>query len=392
MKKQYCWRWHGLGYYNIEALETWLGEQAQKGLILVECKGTCAKFRRQEPQNLCYRFDAVQGTQEEPDLDLRELYAQYGWRWVCRDAQGFHVYSAPAEQVQELHTDPQLQAVSLKKFVVRAMWGYAWGIFAGLLLVGVVAGSWIWGDTTLLDSFRYGTFRDVAALLLAVFLLINSTAEQLRLMGRYRRLKQGTPDGHAGSSRRAIWRSRGMWVILLCIVVVYYASGFVHLSLRQQMNIADYQDPLPFLRVEDIENPEEIVEADFGYDGMDYQNFLAIGKDFAAHTYMEARQVVDVGAMEGKVYLWTKYYDFRAEWLAQKAVEEWRHRALPHEAVDTLPTAGADQSYIKQRDEEASGIALRVGTRVVLVELYSGTQDLVQYADRYVEQLNNYAK
>ena len=78
------------------------------------------RFRREEPRPVRYRLTAARlegnvlfGPPDAPDAGEEALYAETGWHFICRQRE-FFIYACDDPAAPELHTDPAVQALSLK--------------------------------------------------------------------------------------------------------------------------------------------------------------------------------------------------------------------------------------------------------------------------------------
>ncbi len=108
--------------YDVEALESWLTDLAAEGLFLSEGGFFCGFgfFDRAAPRQVRYRLEAApkpygllsddDGSPEEADAALADAF---GWQYVARLGD-FYVYRTETPDAPELHTDPRVQALSVK--------------------------------------------------------------------------------------------------------------------------------------------------------------------------------------------------------------------------------------------------------------------------------------
>ena len=108
--------------YDVAAMETWLEQQAQKGLFLSAENGFFlgfACFEVGSPKRVRYRLDAVPKEKVFADFPENkasaiELAQEMGWEFVTERGV-FLVYRCMDDTLPELNTDPAVQAMSLKR-------------------------------------------------------------------------------------------------------------------------------------------------------------------------------------------------------------------------------------------------------------------------------------
>lgn len=89
--------------YEIDAMESWLDEQARKGCFLSQSHGRWLQFYRDTPRELRYRIDV------KPDPGYREdrvaAFRDMGWEYVCELSPQLDVYTCGDPTVPDLNTD-----------------------------------------------------------------------------------------------------------------------------------------------------------------------------------------------------------------------------------------------------------------------------------------------
>ena len=117
--------------YDMESCESWLAYMAGKGLFLERWGRYTAVFRPGPPQAVRYRLTAARlkglalfSAPSVPDAAEAELYAASGWEFVCAREE-FFFYCCKDPHAPELHTDPVVQAISLKMAVRSALYVFA---------------------------------------------------------------------------------------------------------------------------------------------------------------------------------------------------------------------------------------------------------------------------
>ena len=108
--------------YDVPAMESWLEEQALRGWFLSKEDGFflgLACFEAGAPKRVRYRLDAVpkeKAFAEYPEnkASAIELAQELGWEYVT-ERKEFLIYRCEDADLPELHTDPAVQALSLKR-------------------------------------------------------------------------------------------------------------------------------------------------------------------------------------------------------------------------------------------------------------------------------------
>ena len=132
--------------YDVEAMESWLSDMAAKGLVLTRDGFFFGfgNFEKTEPKTMRYRLEASKyrsGTLNEynPPEEAQELYEAMGWQYVA--ARGnFHIYCTEDPEARELHTDPQVQAITIDTLRRKIRRDIIFEVVWILLLVGIRVG------------------------------------------------------------------------------------------------------------------------------------------------------------------------------------------------------------------------------------------------------------
>ena len=110
--------------YDMEAVESWLTDQAKQGWYLERQGDYFGRFhfRKDVPRALPYRLvsslestTVLQQTRihgSPPPQEVLDLAAYSGWEYVAL-IEGFYVYRGTTEHPREMETDPVLQSCLL---------------------------------------------------------------------------------------------------------------------------------------------------------------------------------------------------------------------------------------------------------------------------------------
>lgn len=118
-----------LPYYliQIDAIESWLDDQAKKGLFLTEfARPGVMHFEKGEPRTVRYRIDVKRDIGTYGEKERIADYQEFGWRYVCELAADMDVYRCDDPDAPELNTDEEtLHEVLDKKLRSRYVWNGA---------------------------------------------------------------------------------------------------------------------------------------------------------------------------------------------------------------------------------------------------------------------------
>lgn len=115
-----------LPYYliQIDAIESWLDEQAKKGLFLTEfARPGVMHFEKGEPRTVRYRIDVKRDIGTYGEKERIADYREFGWKYVCELAADMDVYRCDDPDAPELNTDEETLHEVLDK---KLKTGYVW--------------------------------------------------------------------------------------------------------------------------------------------------------------------------------------------------------------------------------------------------------------------------
>ena len=112
--------------YDVEGIESWLEDLAEEGLFLTNDGFFCGFgfFHKEEPKKVKYRLQAKSShgsfvtDSYEPLKEEMELSRELGWEFVVSHGE-FFIYRSIEENVRELNSDPEVQAITLKEVKKR---------------------------------------------------------------------------------------------------------------------------------------------------------------------------------------------------------------------------------------------------------------------------------
>lgn len=295
--------------YDVEACESWLGDMAEQGLMLERWGGFEAHFRRETPRPVRYRLTAARlkgnvlfippGT---PDAGEEALYEEAGWHFVCRQNE-FYIYACDAPAAPEPHTDPAVQALSLKMACRSAVFSFVcWAIVIALRSSELFSG----------DGFLNLVEYPLTALVFAfcyLSLMLTSLQNLYCIFSLRRKLKRGLPPDHHKNWRwsaplhrcaNGLWRLALPFLIVLLFCVIFHPDRSAYLRNTEEEKAA-----MPFATMEDL------AEGTFVPDEERYQ-YSELRRSLLAPTiweYSESGQIVQGGRAVLDTYMTVDYYD-----------------------------------------------------------------------------------
>ena len=373
--------------YEVEACESWLTDMAAQGLFVEKLGRTLARFRRDLPQTVRYRLTAarLKGSwldivPSEPLSTEKALYAEYGWEFICSQ-QEFFLYACQDPQAPELHTDPAVQALSLK-MARKSAW---WALLGGLAVLAVQY--FLNGRGRLARLLVEMPLLSLCMYLYLFGVLFLAARDLYHILRLSRRLGRGYAPDHRKNWHPTAWTYRISHGITLCsfsLVLLLAFGNFVQASSNQP--ITNYQGPLPFATLQDLTDGTLVQDED------EY-NTLERRHSLLAPTILEYRESGVI--LQGEEAPWApslsvQYYDTRSPWLAKLLVNDLhQERSILAEELQPLPDLpGIDTAYAYSGKEGVfRQLILVQGSRVLSVLWVDpdGTHGFDRLAPRFAE-------
>ena len=377
--------------YDVESCESWLGEMAEEGLFLEHWGLTTARFRRGIPMTMRYRLTAARltgsilaGPPLAPDAQEQSLYEDAGWRFICRQDE-FFIYACKNPVAPELHTDPAVQAISLKMAWKSALWSFLGFIAAFLLHIFLN-----YSDRLILFLVEF----PVLILFWFVFAVWNlfSTARGLYCISALRsRLRRGLPPDHHKNWRRSapLYQcANGLQLLVLPLLGVFLIALLLNTS-RTVPPVLSEQDiqGLPFATLGDLAEGTVVREESSDHNTIERRHSLLAPTIIE---YQENGRVVQNDEVMLDTFLQVDYYETRFRWLAQGLVGDlhsrWDNLADQPQTIPELPGIDAVWAY-----SDKSGVFRQLilvqGNRIVSARWLDSynTQDFEEIVVRFAE-------
>jgi len=378
-------------WYEIDAVEAWLDEQAQQGLRLTDIQGKLCVFQPSDKPPARYRVhvkshNGYYTQQEEYKETMREL----GWEYVGRINYRADVYRAARPDAVEINTDEN----ALRSLLRSNMWFD--GIAAAALIALTVYSLWKKFAVTKAYSGFYDLLLNdifveylIPEVLLALILVLLAAAFLVRLARQRRRCLLGRDCRFDGVLRK----QKRFYFVLLGLLILMFAFPMLPtiFGVPEATESTSF-DTCPVVLLQSIspEEAEQIVMEDYGIPVRSNHYLLADNT-----TYRQDGPTIRLeGEYAGIGYstfsYWVNVKDIRTESLAEKYYAE---KAAAHDDWQAVQITGWDQAMYRRyttnlRQEFHSDrlpdtpeisqqeLVLRLGNRVVTVG-YDGEADMI---------------
>ena len=378
-------------WYEIDAVEAWLDEQAQQGLRLTDIQGKLCVFQPSDKPPARYRVhvkshNGYYTQQEEYKETMREL----GWEYVGRINYRADVYRAARPDAVEINTDEN----ALRSLLRSNMWFD--GIAAAALIALTVYSLWKKFAVTKAYSGFYDLLLNdifveylIPEVLLALILVLLAAAFLVRLARQRRRCLLGRDcrfDGVLRKQKRFYFVPLGLLILMFAFPMLPTIFGVPEATESTSFDTC----PVVLLQSISPEEAEQIVMEDYGIPVRSNHYLLADNT-----TYRQDGPTIRLeGEYAGIGYstfsYWVNVKDIRTESLAEKYYAE---KAAAHDDWQAVQITGWDQAMYRRyttnlRQEFHSDrlpdtpeisqqeLVLRLGNRVVTVG-YDGEADMI---------------
>jgi len=215
--------------YNTPAIETWLEDQAKKGIHLDYLWGPyAAVMKKGEPRNETYRFEASDG-KPSPEGERLDAYHAAGWEHAATDSDDqLWLFRATRPDPLPIHTDPETQGIAFQRLQKKLrLYLAAWLAAAVLYVVMFVLGVKSRG----LDYWDIPVF--FSRMWIPIFWSGFCLGDVLSLRKLLIPLKAGIPLVHHAPCHQYRRWWFWLWVIYgaLCVLFPFFLSLLVALGL-----------------------------------------------------------------------------------------------------------------------------------------------------------------
>ncbi len=233
--------------WQVEEIESWLGDMAARGWHFFRRGLLTAVFTRGEPEQVRYRCEIAK--KSSPDFQDRvEFYRQGGWEYVASDGH-LQIFRTPGDSaIPEIHTDPQEQAGTLRPL----FWTCLRRLGAALLLLAAVflPYSLLYGNY-LTGLVLRGSVADCALIILMASILVWTGLGVLAVFQKAKDLRQGLPLEHKKKYSKVLV-SRPAFLLAVVLVFLFIAANLVVQVSEQKFILPLPQGDLPVVRIADL--------------------------------------------------------------------------------------------------------------------------------------------
>lgn len=375
--------------YDVEGIESWLTDMAQKGYILKSqpMRFGCLYFEETEPQNISYRLEASpEGEGEwsdagEPEESARELNEKYGWEFVVKCG-AFYIYRSLKPHTRELNTDPEVQAYSLNILIKKKL----------KELIPIA----IWILLLLPEFIQKGTVAIVETLFISwiiyVFIILSSLFNIFTEIIRIKKLQKTLKENGTLNHQKKIKNRAFIYLISKCLTIVLLISALisVFVFLPPKIPTKGYDNNIPFATVEDLlynETPEhdisvkEVTSTDFGQ----WRSLLSSKNIY----WYEQIKATDRNENEFSCFMTVDYHEMRNESLARQVAEDYyRYDHRKDDAQDMeISSSEADYVAAYTMSVKSVNVIIQKGNKVIHATFFRNPVMGNAYVESWVKAL-----
>ena len=234
--------------YQIDAIESWLDDQASKGLFLQERRfGSIMCFQQDTPKPVRYRIDVKRNRGYAGEKERIAAYAEMGWEYVCDLTSQMDIYCCADPDAPELNTDEEtLHEVLDKKLTSEQRLGLICLIWIPIWLYQIMFRDLLQGrSVTSFYDFLTSPYILLypAILLLALYWLIVPYRGMRDAAATKKRLLL-TRDYHCIGQERRRMHTRYAMLAMLGVCLLICAILWIDLK-RGEKNYPVADSPLP---------------------------------------------------------------------------------------------------------------------------------------------------
>lgn len=241
--------------YDMAGMERWLSAMAREGWLVTEQSiWGYFVFQKAAPQAVHFRLEVVvnpqsawDGDPKTPREEALALHEEFGWFFVMRCGE-FFLYQNTAPVPRELHTDPEVQALTLKMLNKRLRNNLLSSllVIAFHILFGIFA-----------YPFAITLVMGTAFLVLLAILTLWGLAGQLLTLLHIRQLRKALLRS-AEPPRQKDWCKhaglyRGSRILSFVLTVVFLVTLYgicIHRKLTKPLS--EYTGTVPFVTLEEL--------------------------------------------------------------------------------------------------------------------------------------------
>lgn len=313
--------------YDVEGMESWLEDMAEQGLFLTGDGFFCGFgfFHKEEPRKAKYRLQVneleagVLSDNDEPEKEQQEISEALGWQFVARRGE-FFIYRSMEENVRELNTDPEVQALSMK-MVQKRQYNSIFNCLLWLIVYPLLKKN----GAVIAPMLYMKTWFYFFSILLVLGFFLGSVRKLVHYTKIRKKLKNGEQLNREKNWKKWAWLypTKIVLLIVLCCTWGCIVLGNIHRTVlfEDEIPLEEYTKNPPFATMADMApgKPYEIQD-------MGYVNTVTEWSDILAPVNFIWEEYATVYVTENKAVsgLWDiNYHELKWEWMAKLLARDY---------------------------------------------------------------------
>lgn len=368
--------------YDVEGMESWLEDMAEQGLFLSSDGFFCGFgfFHKEEPGRAKYRLQAseeqgsVLSDGDVPEKEQQEISEALGWEFVARRGE-FYIYRSIKEDVRELNTDPEVQAITMK-MVQNRQFSSIISCLIWLILYPLLKKN----GAIIVPMLYMKTWFYLFSMVLILWFFLGSVWKLVHYTRLRKKLRKGEQLNRDKNWRKRAWLypTKNVVLIVLCCVWGCLVLANIHRSVlfEDEIPLKEYTGNPPFATMADIApgNPYEIEPMGYANTVTEWSDVLApvnfIWEEYASVQVSEERTVFG---------FWdVNYHEVKWKWMAKLLAKDYMKldQERDFELIGEMDL-GVDYAVAYMDDIHMEKVILVHGNKVLqgTFHEYSGEQE-----------------
>ena len=309
---------------DIEGIQTWLEDMASEGLLLEKDSIFCGfwSFEKTAPRKVLYRLEVAErgglfsDSSDMPREEILETAEAMGWEYVAR-YKFFYIYRTFAPLSVPLNTDPEIQALTVKRLKKERRSVLIWEVVsvAFLLLFGSKTGRYF-----MLSAVMLSPLFTISVLSILIWAAVSPLIQVIYLRRYEKRLKDGDSlDKRKDWHRFALLQQITRCLPTFFVLIMLFSLGRNWILASNKSPLSEYGGSTPFATAQEIV-PDGTVSGNL--DILDYGTFNKWSNSLSEN--IEWRESCDI-AVNGDNYhaiLYITYHDTASEWIAKRLFQD----------------------------------------------------------------------
>ena len=368
--------------YDVEGMESWLEDMAEQGLFLSSDGFFCGFgfFHKEEPGRAKYRLQAseeqgsVLSDGDVPEKEQQEISEALGWEFVARRGE-FYIYRSIKEDVRELNTDPEVQAITMK-MVQNRQFSSIISCLIWLILYPLLKKN----GAIIVPMLYMKTWFYLFSMVPILWFFLGSVWKLVHYTRLRKKLRKGEQLNRDKNWRKRAWLypTKNVVLIVLCCVWGCLVLANIHRSVlfEDEIPLKEYTGNPPFATMADIApgNPYEIEPMGYANTVTEWSDVLApvnfIWEEYASVQVSEERTVFG---------FWdVNYHEVKWKWMAKLLAKDYMKldQERDFELIGEMDL-GVDYAVAYMDDIHMEKVILVHGNKVLqgTFHEYSGEQE-----------------